>query len=224
VANSPLSLPREERRSKARTALDGRTAVAQAVYEGRPGLGASVLRLTVYSEALAGSFRKCDGSIAAPLQGSLSSVVTSNATYPSIVMADSLQESGRVNGQDHRLARRLGEVEVLRQIAKLWGGFAHIGPRVWPAIGLRIQSLAAEEVVFDELKVGVEAQCLVVETSQRRLASPLASTMPNASRQGNMSSELASISGALGGIRTPDPRFRSLTWAVPTGPVMCSSV
>src|SRR5579884_3660351 len=69
----------------------------------------------------------------------------------------------RVGGQDHRWSRRLGEVEVLSQVAEHWRGLAHVWTRVRTTVGPRIEPLAVEEVVLDEPQVGVVAQRLVIE-------------------------------------------------------------
>ena len=47
--------------------------------------------------------------------------------------------------------------------------FAHVGPRVGPPVGLRVQPLPAEEVVLDELGERVEAQLLVVDVAASRV-------------------------------------------------------
>jgi hypothetical protein len=78
-----------------------------------------------------------------------------------------------VRRQDHWLPGLLREVEVLREVTKLGNGFAAIGTRVWPAVRFRIDSLAAKDVVLDELQVRVEAQRLVVDVALLRRRSAL---------------------------------------------------
>src|SRR3954454_2384089 len=65
--------------------------------------------------------------------------------------------------QDQRTPRRLAEVELAPEVAELLGVLPDVGARVGAAIGGRVQPLAAEEVVLDELQVRVEAQRLVVD-------------------------------------------------------------
>src|SRR6478672_10514183 len=75
----------------------------------------------------------------------------------------------RVQRQEQRSPRRLGEVEVLSQVAEDLHVLAHGRPRVGPAVGLRVQALPVEEVVLDELQVRVEAQGLVVDEAPLRI-------------------------------------------------------
>src|SRR5947209_6509753 len=65
--------------------------------------------------------------------------------------------------KDYRRPRWLSEIKVLHQVAKLRGVFPYTRPGIGPPICLRVNPLATEEKVFDELQVGVEAQGLVVD-------------------------------------------------------------
>ena len=53
----------------------------------------------------------------------------------------------------------------VREVAEHRRVLAHVGPRVGAAVGRWVEPLAAEEVVLDELGVGVEAQRLVVDVA-----------------------------------------------------------
>src|SRR5579875_233531 len=65
--------------------------------------------------------------------------------------------------EDQRRPGLLVEVEVFDQVAQLGGVLAYVGARVGPSVGGRVEALAVQEVVFDELDVGVEAERLVVD-------------------------------------------------------------
>ena len=67
--------------------------------------------------------------------------------------------------QDQRRPRLLVEVEVGDEVAEDGRVLADVGARVGAAVGRRVEALAAEEVVLDELDVGVEAQRLVVDVA-----------------------------------------------------------
>src|SRR6267154_6336804 len=69
----------------------------------------------------------------------------------------------RVRGQQQRRAGRLAEVEVVEQIPEDRGVLADVGPGIGPAIGRGVEPGAAEEVVLDELQVGVAAEDVVVD-------------------------------------------------------------
>ena len=58
---------------------------------------------------------------------------------------------GRVETEQERWTRRLIEVEAREQGAELRRILPHVGTSIRPAIGLRVQPLAAEEQIFDEL-------------------------------------------------------------------------
>ncbi len=92
------------------------------------------------------------------------------ATYVTLVgFVQGLGGAGRTGGllgvrrQDQRWARRLREVEVGEQVAERGVVLAHVGPRVRAPVGGRVEPLPAEEVVLDELQVGVERQRLVID-------------------------------------------------------------
>src|SRR5437016_6426064 len=72
---------------------------------------------------------------------------------------------GRNPRQEHRLARPLVEVKVLDQVAEDARLLAHRRPRVGSAVGLGVEALPAEEVVLDELQVGVETERLLVDVA-----------------------------------------------------------
>src|SRR3954452_22863332 len=59
--------------------------------------------------------------------------------------------------EEHRRPRGLGEVEIVVEVAEDREVLAHRRPRVGTAVGLRVEALATEEPVLDELQVGVEA-------------------------------------------------------------------
>ena len=69
----------------------------------------------------------------------------------------------RVGIQQDRRPQRLAEVEVLGQVAEDRLVLTHIRPGVGAAVGQRIEAAAAEEIVLDELQVGVAAEGLVVD-------------------------------------------------------------
>jgi hypothetical protein len=61
-------------------------------------------------------------------------------------------------GHDERRRGRMVEVEVAREVAGDRDPFAYIGA----GVGGRVDAFAAEEVVLDELEVGIVAEDLVV--------------------------------------------------------------
>src|SRR5436309_15694127 len=65
--------------------------------------------------------------------------------------------------QNERWARPLREVEVARERAEDRFVLADVGARIRAAVGARVDALATEEVVLDELDVGVEAERLMVD-------------------------------------------------------------
>src|SRR5947209_8857223 len=71
--------------------------------------------------------------------------------------------------QDHRRPRKLPEVEVLAEISEQQVVLADVGPGVWAAVGGGIQPFAAEEVVLDELVVGIVAEYLMVDVAAARV-------------------------------------------------------
>ena len=58
------------------------------------------------------------------------------------------------------------EVEVAREVAEDRDVFSDGWSEVRAAVGLRIEALAVEKIVFDELEVGVEAQHLVIDEAR----------------------------------------------------------
>src|SRR5580765_3076721 len=74
----------------------------------------------------------------------------------------------RVERQQDRWPRFLIEVEVAREIPEHARVLPHARPRVGPAVGLRVEPRAAEEVVLDELGVSIEAEHLVIDVAPPR--------------------------------------------------------
>src|SRR5207302_1540890 len=70
--------------------------------------------------------------------------------------------SGR---KHHRWARALAEVEIGDEIPETGVVLPDVGPGVGPAVGAWVEPGAAEEIVLDELEVGVERERLVVDES-----------------------------------------------------------
>src|SRR5260370_16097479 len=66
-------------------------------------------------------------------------------------------------------ARLLLEIEVLAQVAQDLGPLAHVRAGIGTAIGSRVQALAGQEVVLDELQVRVEAQRLMIDIAGARV-------------------------------------------------------
>src|SRR5579863_4741326 len=83
-------------------------------------------------------------------------------------------------GQNFRTARRLVEIEICAQIAELRRVFAHVGTAVGAAIGFRIDALAVEEVVFNELHVGVVTQRLMIDKTTAGVRTDHDARHPNA--------------------------------------------
>src|SRR5207245_6963387 len=71
--------------------------------------------------------------------------------------------------QDHRRPGRLAEVEVTGQASQDGDVFAHGRPRIGAAVGQRVQPLATQEDVLDELDISVEAEGLVVDVVLLRI-------------------------------------------------------
>src|SRR5215831_18826492 len=69
----------------------------------------------------------------------------------------------RVGRENCRRSWLLVEVEVGLDIAELAGVFTHVRSGIRSSVGLRVKTLSVQEVVFDELRVGVEAQRLMVD-------------------------------------------------------------
>jgi hypothetical protein len=63
----------------------------------------------------------------------------------------------------------LREVKVVGQVAEDRLVLADVGTRIGTPVGLRIDALTTEEVVLDELHVGVEAERLVVDVALLRV-------------------------------------------------------
>src|SRR5947199_7372957 len=71
--------------------------------------------------------------------------------------------------EPERLERRLIEVEIGLEITEMLGILPNIGPRIRAAVVLRVDALRREEIVLDELEIGVEAQRLVVDVTLPRI-------------------------------------------------------
>src|SRR5579875_2175448 len=70
-----------------------------------------------------------------------------------------------MEGEHDRRARRLREVEVVDKVAQDGNVLAHSRTWVWTPIGCRVEALAVQEIVFDELQIGIEAERLVVNVA-----------------------------------------------------------
>ena len=70
--------------------------------------------------------------------------------------------------QDDGRARLLAEVEVGPQVTQDGDVLPHVRTRIAPAIGRRIDARTTQEVVLDELQVGIEAERLVVDVALPR--------------------------------------------------------
>ena len=70
-----------------------------------------------------------------------------------------------MDGEDQRWARRLVEVEVVGEVAEDLLVLADVGSGIGSAVGGGVDALAVQEVVLDELVVGVEAEGLVVDVA-----------------------------------------------------------
>src|SRR5262245_2337282 len=68
----------------------------------------------------------------------------------------------RARPQRHRTPGRLGEIKVVDEVAELARTFAHDGAWIGPAVGLRVEPRAAEEIILDELQVRIGGQPLVI--------------------------------------------------------------
>src|SRR5947209_17988793 len=75
----------------------------------------------------------------------------------------------RMRVQDQRPPRLLREVEVLDEVAEDRRVLAYVWARVGPSVGSWIEPLSVQEVVLDELGVGVDAQRLVVDEATPRI-------------------------------------------------------
>ena len=71
-----------------------------------------------------------------------------------------------VDRQDQRFAGVCVEVEVFDEVAELGDIFAHVGAGIGSAVSLRVERWPGQEVVLDELGVGVEAERLVVDVAR----------------------------------------------------------
>src|SRR5271166_6200574 len=81
------------------------------------------------------------------------------------IASQSTGASANPGGQDEGGPRWRREVEIPREIAQPGGVFTHRGARIWPSIGAGVEALSVEEVVLDELEIGIEAQPLVVDVA-----------------------------------------------------------
>ena len=77
-----------------------------------------------------------------------------------------LAQPARVRIEDQRLPRRLVEVELLREVAEDRHVLPDVRARIGPAVGARVEALAVEEEVLDELEVRVEAEGLVIDVAR----------------------------------------------------------
>jgi hypothetical protein len=75
----------------------------------------------------------------------------------------------RAERQDQRRTRSLVEVEVAAQIARKGQVLAHIRPGVGPPVRPWVKPLSAQEIVLDELVVGVEGHRLMVDEAAARV-------------------------------------------------------
>ena len=57
----------------------------------------------------------------------------------------------------------------LARSAQARGFFAHVGPFVGPPVGRRVQATGRQEIVLDELQIGVVAQLLMVDVAGLRV-------------------------------------------------------
>jgi hypothetical protein len=71
-----------------------------------------------------------------------------------------------VGGEDDRRARFLVEVEIGGQVAEDPAVLTDIGARIGAAVRLRVEPRSVQEVVLDELVVGVERQGLVIDVTR----------------------------------------------------------
>jgi CspA family cold shock protein len=81
-----------------------------------------------------------------------------------------------VERQELRGPLLLVEVGVVRNVAEEWLVLAHVGAGVGAAVCSRVDACAAEKVVFDELEVGVEAECLLIDVALSRANSERVTT------------------------------------------------
>src|SRR6478672_2497652 len=75
----------------------------------------------------------------------------------------------RMRIENHRSPWLLVEVEITDEVAKHRHVLAHRGPRIRAAVSRRVEPLPSDEVVLDELGVGVETQGLVVDVAPARI-------------------------------------------------------
>ena len=68
-----------------------------------------------------------------------------------------------VHRQDERRSRLLVKVEVTGQIAENRLVFPNIRSRIRPSVRLRVESLAMQEIGFDELEISVAAERLMID-------------------------------------------------------------
>src|SRR5450432_1996030 len=75
----------------------------------------------------------------------------------------------RVHRQRDGCPRCLSEIEIAEQIAEDGNVLAHIGTWIGPTITAWIDALTAEEIVFDELVIGVETEGLMIDVPLARI-------------------------------------------------------
>ena len=68
--------------------------------------------------------------------------------------------------QEERRPRLLVKLKSFARSPRIFAFSRTVGPRVGAAVGRRVEPRAVEEVVLDELEVGVEAQRLVVDVAR----------------------------------------------------------
>src|SRR5207253_2955019 len=75
------------------------------------------------------------------------------------------ERAARMDREWFGWTRGLSEVEFCREVAEDLDVLAHGDARIGSPVGGRVEALAAEEVVLDELHIRVEAQRLVVDVA-----------------------------------------------------------
>ena len=111
--------------------------------------------------------RDAVSAVGEPVDRELELLVSGNRSGHSLSVAASVFDSVKV-GLRARIQQQgptwlLHEVEVANERAEYRLVLADVRSRIRTTIGRRIQPLSAQEIVFDELRVGVEAQGLVVD-------------------------------------------------------------
>src|SRR5450759_852099 len=69
----------------------------------------------------------------------------------------------RMHRQRHGRTGSLGEVEICGDVSEDADIFSDVWPWVGPTVGAGINALTAEQILLDELVVGVERECLVID-------------------------------------------------------------